>query len=177
MNIIGGKVVLRAIDIGDADLLFKMINDPETEKMLGGRSFPVSLEEQKKWIEAQGGRKDVLRCIIADKECPEKGLGTVIISDIDYINATGCIHIKMDSSDSVKGKGYATDTFKSILNYAFNTLRLNCIYADVLEYNTASQKLLERCGFKKEGMLRQRAYKDGKFVDMISYSILAEELQ
>ena len=48
MNIFGDKVVLRAIELYDLDLLLNLINDPDTEKMLGGNSFPISKESQKK---------------------------------------------------------------------------------------------------------------------------------
>ena len=43
MNIYGKSIVLRAISESDASLLLQMINDPETERMLGGSSFPVSM--------------------------------------------------------------------------------------------------------------------------------------
>ena len=68
MNIIGEKIILRAIELKDASLLMNMINDPDTEKMLGGNSFPVSLEWQEKWITSQDERKDILRCIIVEKD-------------------------------------------------------------------------------------------------------------
>ena len=68
MNIEGSPILLRAISIHDAPLLLGLINDGETEKMLGGSSFPVSLEGQEQWIAAQTGRTDVLRCIIAQRK-------------------------------------------------------------------------------------------------------------
>ena len=45
MNILGDRVALRAISMEDATLLMELMNDPDTEKMLGGSSFPVSLEK------------------------------------------------------------------------------------------------------------------------------------
>ena len=77
MNIQGNNVVLRAISLKDANMLMELLNDAETERMLGGSSFPVSLEGQEKWIAAQIDRTDVLRCIVALKE-HEEGIGTVI---------------------------------------------------------------------------------------------------
>ena len=174
MNIIGEKILLRAIEMKDAQLLMDIINDPETERMLGGASFPVSREAQEKWILAQIGRTDVLRCIVAEKGRPEDGLGTVILSDIDTRNAVAQIHIKMDAAKG-RGKGYGTDAVNSMVRYAFQELRLNCIYAEILEYNTASRKLFEKCGFTKEGILRSRVYKNGRYVDVLSYSVLCEE--
>lgn len=173
MNIQGKNVVLRAISMKDANLLMDLINDAETEKMLGGSSFPVSLEGQEKWISVQTGRIDVLRCIVALKE-NEEGIGTVILSDIDTKNGVAQVHIKMDKQHG-RGKGYGSDALNTIVNYAFGEMRLNCIYADVLEYNTVSQKLFEKCGFHRDGLLRSRVFKGGRYINVVSYSRLKED--
>ena len=176
MIIVGDKTILRAIEKKDAPLLLNLMNDPETEKMLGGCSFPVSLEEQERWILGQIGRKDVLRCIIAEKNNDDTGLGTVILSDIDEKNGVAQVHIKMDNVNG-RGKGYGSDALKSLVTYAFREMRLNCIYAEVLEYNIPSQKLFHKCGFRKEGELRARVFKGGKYINVFLYSILSEDLE
>lgn len=174
MEIIGNKVLLRAIELEDCDLLLRLINDPETEMMLGGFSFPVSSSEQEMWIRNQSKNNNILRCIVTDRNNPQKGLGTVILSDIDYRNGLCQIHIKM-AKDIGRGKGYGTDAVKTLSQYAFNELRLNCIYAEVLDYNRISQRLFEKCGYKREGLLRSRVFKSGKYVDVYSYSLLKAE--
>lgn len=173
MNIQGNSVVLRAISMEDAKLLMELINDADTEKMLGGSSFPVSLEGQEKWIAAQTGRTDILRCIVALMENGE-GIGTVILSDIDTKNGVAQVHIKMDRQRG-RGKGYGTDALNTIVNYAFNEMRLNCVYANVLEYNTISQRLFEKCGFHRDGVLRSRVFKGGLYNNVVSYSRLKED--
>lgn len=170
MIIYGEKILLRAVEEADNQLLLSLINDPDTEMMLGGSSWPVSEAEQLKWFEHQERSRDVLRCIVALKE-DGKAIGTIILSDIDQKNATGHIHIKM-SKDGGRGKGYGTDAVNTMVQYAFEELRLNCIYANILSYNEASIKLFERCGFKRDGVLRQRVYKKGKFIDLLAYSRL-----
>lgn len=174
MNISGNKIILRAISLADSKLLMDLINDAETEKMLGGSSFPVSPEGQEKWIQSQIGRQNVLRCIVALKDNIEAGLGAVILSDISYKNGVAQIHIKMDKENG-RGKGYGTDALNTMVAYAFDELRLNCVYAEVLEYNQISQRLFEKCGFHRDGLLRSRVFKDGKYNDVISYSRLKEE--
>ena len=174
MNIHGERVVLRAISMKDAKLLLDLINDPDTEKMLGGSSFPVSPEGQARWIESQGNRNDMLRCIVALKEDMEHGLGTVILSDIDHKNGVAQVHIKMEKSEG-RGNGYGTDALKAVVRYAFDEMRLNCVYAEVLSYNIPSQKLFEKCKFQKDGLLRARVYKNGEYVDVVSYSILKKD--
>lgn len=171
MNIYGEKVILRAIEKGDKSLLFTLVNDPETERMIGGSSFPVSEYEQENWMSCQIERTDILRCIVALKEEPEQGLGTIFLSDIDMKNAVAQAHIKMASHIGQR-KGYGTDALNAIVHYAFFELRLNCIYAEILDYNIPSQKLFEKCGFQREGVLRERVFKNGRFENIIVYSLL-----
>ena len=175
MNIEGYDIILRAITSTDVEMLMQLINDSETERMLGGSSFPVSVEEQEKWIAAQIGRTDVLRCIIAKKEKLIDGLGTVVLSDIDQKNGIAQVHIKLDKNKG-RGRGIGTDALKTIVKYAFEEMRLNCVYAEVLEYNQLSQKLFEKVGFKKEGVMRSRVFKSGKYFNIISYSILKRDV-
>ncbi len=172
MNIIGNKVILRALSPDDNEMLLELINDPETEALIGGKSWPVSREHQYKWLMEQNGNDTVLRCAIADKDTNE-AKGTLILNEIDRQNGTAEIHIKL-AKDGARGKGYGTDAVKVAVNYAFAEMRLHCIYAHVLSNNVVSQKMFEKCGFEKEGILRHRVFKRGKYIDILSYSILSE---
>ncbi len=176
MNIYGEKIVLRAIGENDAKLLLNLINDPETERMLGGSSFPVSLLSQQNWIKRQSENSDALRCIVAERSQEELGLGTVILSDIDRKNGTAQVHIKM-GVENCRGKGYGTDAINTIVEYAFKEMRLHCIYSEVLEYNEISRKLFEKCGFSVDGILRDRIYKNGEYINVVSFSKVKEEKQ
>ena len=110
----------------------------------------------------------------SEKEQLEIGLGTIILSDIDYKNGTAQVHIKPAKKDD-RGKGYGADSLDALIEYAFKEMRLHCLYATVLSYNDASKRLFEKCGFNKEGMLRDRIYKKGEYVSVISYSLLRRE--
>lgn len=173
MNIIGEKILLRAINLNDAEFLMDLINDPNTEKMLGGKSFPVSYEHQCKWIETQSKpNREILRCIIVETDNTEQRIGTIILNNIDYCNGTAEVHIKLDRTEV--RKGYGTDALNTIVTYAFNEMRLNCVYAEILEYNASSIKLFEKCGFIREGILRSRVYKSGRYFNTIMFSKLRE---
>lgn len=174
MKIIGEKIVLRAIEREDKGVLLEMINDPDTERMIGGSSYPVSSWEQENWIINQSGTSNVFRCIIATKANEAEGVGTVILTDIDYKNGTCQIHIKMSPSNG-RGKGYGTEAINLISSYCFDEMRLNCIYAEVLSYNEPSQKTFVKCGFKKDGVLRDRVYKNGQYHSIVVYSLLKSE--
>jgi RimJ/RimL family protein N-acetyltransferase len=169
MNIIGDKILLRAIELSDRDILLSIINDGDTEFSLGGWSFPVSHLNQEEWIRNLKYNEMIMRCMIDDKKT-KRTVGTVILSEIDYKNGNAEIHIKLIKE--ARGQGYGTDTIKTVVKYAFEELRLNCIYAQINEYNIASLNLFRKCGFEKEGVLRRRIFKNGRFHDVVSMSII-----
>lgn len=173
MELRGSKVLLRAIELYDKEILKDLMNDSEIEYFLGGASFPVSNYQQEVWIKSQKLDKHVLRCMIEDKE-DKFTVGTVILSDIDYINGNGEIHIKVKKE--YQGKGYGYESISLITNYGFNELRLNCIYVLIGEYNLSSAGLFKKVGFSQEGILRSRVYKNGSYHNQIMYSILKEEI-
>ena len=173
MIIKGKNVVLRAIEREDAELLRGMMNDPQIESMMWGYSFPVSKQGQEAWMSNLGNEKNVFRAII---EVDGVGIGQVILSDIDMKNGNAEIHIKLADSN-VRGKGYGTDAVETITKYAFEELRLNCVFCRVRVDNTPSRKVFEKCGYQEEGILRSRVYREGKYHDFVEYSILKSDME
>jgi RimJ/RimL family protein N-acetyltransferase len=168
MNIVGEKVLLRAIEYTDKDVLLNLINDPNVESMVMGWSFPVSSDQQAKWLERINEDKNTLRVII---EAEHTAIGTAVLSNIDYKNGSAEIHIKM-LLEKYGNKGYGTDTIKTLLKYAFSELRLHSIYALVCEHNDISRRLFANCGFVCEGTMRERLFKNGGYVNVMMYSII-----
>lgn len=175
MNINGEKIVLRAVEPEDNDVLLEILNNPEAEKNLGGYSYPASKVSQQKWLDSLNSTYTTIRCIFADKSDLSKVLGTVIRSDINRKDGNVEIYIKLSSEGH--GKGYGIDAIRAVVTYAFAEQRLNCVFAKVLDYNDASKRLFEKFGFSQEGLLRQRVYKNNRYVDVVNYSILDSELE
>ena len=173
MIIKGKHVELRAIELEDAEMLQRMMNDSEIEGMMWGYSFPVSRHGQVDWIQKQSNDKSTFRAII---DVSGLGIGTIILSDIDMKNGNAEIHIKLADAN-MRGKGYGTDAVRALTNFALNELRLNCVYCRVHADNIASQKMFLKCGFKQEGVLRSRVFKDGVYHDFNQYSILKSDVE
>lgn len=164
-------IVLRAIEEEDLGLLKEMINDPEIENMTGGVSLPVSWKDQREWYDHLD-KKDIRLMIDTEQH---GAIGAVILSDIDYRNASAQIHIKIATSTQLRGKGYGTKAINALIRYAFCQLNLNSIYSCILEYNIASQKAFAKCGFIQDGVLRNRVYKNGRYHNLTVWSILKDE--
>ena len=166
-------ISLRAIEEEDLELLREMMNDPVIDDMTGGSSLPVSKNEQQNWYNNLT-KKDV-RLIIDTKEFG--AIGIVMLTDIDYRNSTAQFHSKIATSKNIRGKGFGTKATYALIKYAFDYLNLNCIYSYIIEYNIASQRVKEKCGFKKDGVLRHRIYKKGNYYDLTAWSIEKDDFR
>ena len=71
--------------------------------------------------------------------------------------------------------GIMTETLGSIIDFTFNTMDVNRIEATVATQNKASLRVLEKLGFIKEGVLRQRSCFRGRYHDMVMLSLLKAE--
>ncbi|KAF0823121.1 GNAT family N-acetyltransferase [Cytobacillus firmus] len=74
------------------------------------------------------------------------------------------------------GKGIANEALERVLKFGFEHLGLERIEALIEPKNLSSQKLVERQGFTREGLLRHYEYTNGKFDDLYMYSILKGDL-
>ena len=73
------------------------------------------------------------------------------------------------------GRGYLTEALAGLLTFAFDTLELHRIEADVDPRNAASIRTLERLGFQREGFLRERWHVNGEIQDALFYGLLRRE--
>ena len=76
---------------------------------------------------------------------------------------------------SERGKGYCTEAAQLMVDYLFLSKDMMRIQAQTDPRNVASQKVLEKVGFKKEGTLRKSFFMRGEWRDAYLYSILREE--
>ncbi len=69
-------------------------------------------------------------------------------------------------------KGIMKEALNAVVDYAFTTMNLHSIEANINPDNIASDALLESCGFVKEAYHKENYYHDGVFYDSIIYSRL-----
>jgi RimJ/RimL family protein N-acetyltransferase len=76
---------------------------------------------------------------------------------------------------SERGKGYCTEAAQIMVDYLFLSKDIACIQATTDVGNVASQKVLEKASFQKEGTMRKRFFSNGEWKDTVMFSILREE--
>jgi ribosomal-protein-alanine N-acetyltransferase len=77
---------------------------------------------------------------------------------------------------SVAGRGMGSLAVALVCDHAFGEVGLHRVEADIRPENLPSQRLVERLGFRREGLLRRYLDIDGDWRDHVSYALLAEDL-
>jgi RimJ/RimL family protein N-acetyltransferase len=70
------------------------------------------------------------------------------------------------------GRGIMTEAVDACTRYAFDTFDIVRMQAGVFEWNAASMRVLQKCGYVREGVLRKSVWKDGELVDSVLYARL-----
>jgi len=73
------------------------------------------------------------------------------------------------------GRGYMNEALTALVGFAFETLELRRLEADVDPQNSGSIKALERLGFQREGLLRERWKVNGELQDSVFLGLLQSE--
>jgi ribosomal-protein-alanine N-acetyltransferase len=68
------------------------------------------------------------------------------------------------------GRGIMTAVVRATSDYIFGHFDIERLEAPVFEWNPASMRVLEKCGFVREGVLRRSVLKDGQLIDSIMYA-------
>ncbi len=80
-------------------------------------------------------------------------------------------------SPTAQGKGFGTEALRRICQFGFFEKRLRKIFAGFFEGNIGSEKLLQKVGFRKIGLLKKHYLKNGVYHNSIRYECLREDLK
>ncbi|MDR0530659.1 MAG: GNAT family N-acetyltransferase [Oscillospiraceae bacterium] len=75
------------------------------------------------------------------------------------------------------GRGYMTEALWAVLDYSFRGLGLNRVYAGHFADNSASGRVMQKCGLQYEGTRRQAFCKNGQYYDEMAYAILKSDYE
>ncbi len=166
------RLVLRQMLPSDAEALFQFRSDPQVMRYFG-RPLMQEVAEAEKFvtdIQAMFDKNEGVQWVISLPDDP-KMIGSITIWKIDKTNHRGEIGYFL--SPEHWGTGLMAEAMNAMLAYAFETLRLHSLEANVNPDNAASIKLLERNGFVREAYFRENFYFEGKFEDSAIYSLIS----
>ena len=150
MEIVGEKVVLRAAEVQDQEMLRNLIEDPDITKITRGYQRPAALFRQMSCFRIPQGSKGNLCRIVADKQCPQTGLSRSPIQ-----TRTGNVRRSRLNLENPFG-AKATDRMRSmhwscLLLRSFGWTAWNLIFWRTirLQENCLKNAALSRYGYKK----------------------------
>lgn len=170
--LIGERIYLRPLEREDAPTVARWINDPEVNNTLLFQ-HPLSVQAEQEWIESNNSQREQITLGIVVRE-GERFIGVVGLKDKSERDRHVSFGIAIGDKEQW-GKGYGTEATILMVDHAFRTMNLNRVMLNVLSENTRGIRAYETAGFKREGLLRQHQYRDGRYQDVIAMAILREE--
>jgi RimJ/RimL family protein N-acetyltransferase len=174
MKLISGEIKLRPFRLTDAANLTEMANNKNISRNLrDGFPHPYTHEDAVTFIRHC---LDMSRDTFFAIEYRGSHAGNISLSPCQDVYRKSA-EIGYFIGEPFWNKGIATAAVKIIVQFGFTNLGLMRIHTGVYEYNPASQRVLEKCGFVKEGVFRKAIFKDGGLWDEVRYAILNPVIQ
>jgi ribosomal-protein-alanine N-acetyltransferase len=158
-------VNLRTLEKEDLPLFADWINDPD----FYGEYNPLEQESRTEIEKAYDNSPPEKRKFFIEKKDGTK------IGIINHFPAGELMEIGFTVILSERRKGYCSEALMIMVDYLFLSRDMIRLQAHTDTRNLASQRVLEKAGFKKEGMVRKSMFIKGEWRDLLLYSILREE--
>ena len=162
------RFILRQFKREDEKYLTKYANDRLVSRYISTMPYSYTSKDAKKWLK---------HCLNTYKKRKKNEMNFVIEIEGNLAGAVGLSHIDKHKAEigywvakKHWNKGIGTEAVKIVTNFLFNKLKLRRVYAYVFTKNKTSARVLEKNGYKFEGLLRKHANKDGRLIDSLLYA-------
>lgn len=169
------NINLKTIELKDAEELFNVIrkNDSHLRKWLGWLDEDKSVEDIEKYIRGSEARFDSNEGIDFLIWEHDKLIGGIALHSTDISHKKTSLMYWL--AEDAQGKGIMLHCLEVLIEYIFNTLKLNRIVIGCATENLKSSALPKKLGFTFEGISREANWLYDHFVDIEVYSLLSKE--
>ncbi|MFC1808895.1 GNAT family N-acetyltransferase [Candidatus Omnitrophota bacterium] len=174
--LIGKQVYLRPFERTDIESDYQnWLHDEEITRYLVVGSAPHTYDALVEYYNANAqSTNSFFFAIIAQDS--DKIIGTARLFAIDWIHRKAKRGI-MIGDKAYWGKGIGGEVINLISSFAFERLNLNKLISGTLAGNVGIHKINERCGYKREGLLRSEEYHVGQYHDVILWGLIREDYE
>jgi ribosomal-protein-alanine N-acetyltransferase len=171
------RLRLRPLKLSDALAIQKAASARKIADTMISLPHPYPPGEAERYVARQQNERKTGRSVTFAIEQQAEGLfcGLVEVRDIDREHSQGELSFWL--TVDAWGQGYMSEVVQEIVRYVFEDFGLNRLYAYHMTRNPATGRVLEKNGFKQEGLLHQRVRKWGQFEDVALWAILRQEWQ
>ena len=173
---IKGKLVgLRAVEREDLKIMRDWRNLPEFRKNF--REYrELNMEMQIKWFEKFVVEDNDTQMFIIERFKDSKSIGVCGLVYIDWVIKSADISFYIGEKNVyIDSLGYADEALILLMKYAFNQLNLHKIWTELYEFDTKKINFYEKYKFKRDAVLRDNCFEDGKYWNAYIYSLIQDE--
>ncbi|MGH2557511.1 MAG: GNAT family N-acetyltransferase [Thermomicrobiales bacterium] len=172
----GERVNLRAVERQDASLIHAWFNDPEVMRGWGVPASTSSValvqRQMEGWLDEEASLDRPVALIVETIDGDAAGL--IVLSEYRP-NPRSCELSILIGEPKRWGHGYGTDALRTVLDACFSEWNLHRVWVRSEAGNERAHRLYRRCGFHHEATLREAAFLDGQYEDVLIFSILEGE--
>lgn len=144
--------------------------DAEVARLARYQDGPMAIDEIDRFFQTRAMGTETMTMAIHLRES-NRLIGTCAFSQLDANNGSALYHITIGEKDAW-GQGYGSEATRLMVDHAFGTLGLHRVALAVFEFNVRASRSYVACGFAVEGRARDAIWRDGRWWDEISMSIL-----
>ena len=165
---------LRPSNTTDAESMFAMLSDPQSMKYWSDqpiKDLDAAVEVLNKDLESDAQGNSMCWAVCLNGQ--DKMIGKCILFQFSQQNHRAEIGYILNREYWRKGLMY--QALEAVIDFAFNTLKLHRIEADVDMENAGSLGLLEKLGFRREGLFRERWFVYNEWQDSVMLGLLKQD--
>ncbi|HEY8435748.1 MAG TPA: GNAT family protein [Haloplasmataceae bacterium] len=165
------KFMVRALTRSDYDALYRLIQNTKSADLFHPQTMTYTdfAKRFDQYLESQDDQW-MIYVVLLDQNL----IGKMELK-IDMGNRLGQFDIVID--EAYWGKGLAQKALNVLFDYAFKTLGLNKLIAEVLAFNVRSINFIRKMGMQLEGILREERLVNDEYVDIYRFGLLRKEFQ
>ncbi len=173
-TLVSERLTFRKLLVSDYKDMFDYSARPETSKYLLWRvhDSPTFSKRYLSYLQGQYRSKNFYDFALVDKETG-KMIGTCGFTSFDVENNAAEVGYVLHPE--YWGKGLATEALSRLMEFGFKKLFLHRLVARIMDENTASKRVAEKCGFRHESTHKDAMLVKGEYRTICEYAILSSE--
>jgi len=180
MTLVAGDILVRPLALTDEQPLFAAVREsiPEVSPWLGWCHENYSIEDTRAFLRSRDDKSqgdEWYSFGVFDRNDGGRFLGGVGLNFINRVHQFGNLGYWVRTS--VAGRGVASKASRLVARFGFEELGLHRIEILAAASNIASQRVAEKIGAAREGVLRKRLLIRGEPQDAVMFSLVPEDLQ
>ena len=165
-------MTLRDYQEADIDAIHQLLNNYQVSRFLSSRiPFPYTRDDAVWWVET-GSKSEITRVI----EFNQQLAGIIGVARGPHENYR-CGELGYWLGEPFWGRGLATLAVTRMTEMIFDETDIVRLFAPIYDCNRASMRVVEKCGYKLEGIAESSIFKDGRFYDEHIYARLKPDIQ